>query len=58
MQSVKNKILNLIAKGCIKLLTIDKVRVWVIANILRHADLDAIILEMKKAEDKAKEKAE
>lgn len=58
MQSAKNKILNLIAKGCIKLLTIDKVRVWVIANILRHADLDAIILEMKKAEDKAKEKAE
>lgn len=57
MQNVKTKILNLIAKVCIKLLAIDSVRVWVICNVLRHVDIDAIILEMKKREDEAREKS-
>jgi len=56
MNYVKNKLLLIIATVCIKLLTIDSVRVFFITQVLYKLDFDDIIREMKKKEDSERKK--
>lgn len=56
MNYLKNKILVFIASVCIKLLSIDSVRVFFITNVLYKLDLDDIIDAMKKKEDAKRKK--
>ncbi len=42
-----DKLTKTIAKWCIKLLTIDKVRTWFVVNVLREVDVDDIIAILK-----------
>ena len=41
------KITEVIATGCIKLLTIDSVRTWFVVNVLRNVDVDDVIEMLK-----------
>lgn len=42
-----NNIKKIVAKWCIKLLTIDSVRTWFIVNVLREIDLDDVIKTLR-----------
>jgi hypothetical protein len=38
-----DKVKRVIARWCIKLLTIDSIRTWFVVNVLREIDIDDII---------------
>lgn len=43
-----DKIKHVVARWCIKLLTIDSIRTWFVVNVLREIDLDDVISALRK----------
>ena len=44
-----DKAKKMMAKWCIKLLTVDSIRTWFVVNVLREIDLDDVIAMLRES---------